>query len=312
MTLLRSEYQIANDLRIVTHEIQSSYSGPAPLIHVTKELSSLLLDQKLLHDTLLSRRYTIHGAEIGIVPNDIFAKFIPLGPILGQFAKNFGLFETLETNKCTLIMPLTEDSIDIYDLISDPGEFAEEALFIKNLNLTDKTILATHRTRDMTLDSHKNVAILFSYYIRRLSQCLNQKSFQLEKLVDKINECSTELVKKSTYYPAQASRLRIELINSQSHIGRNLGLTINPHESDLNHHASISKVILRGSHLIRSILHRSGLYTRRSTHVNTELDKFLEVCRSTKIFQPYDLSERSLNLDTIIKFLDNTIRFYLI
>lgn len=313
MTLLGSGTQILSDLRIVANETLTAHPlRSPPLIHVTKEIGALLLDQELYADTLLLRRNTIHGIEVGLRRNEIFQRFVPLGKTLGRLAKEFGLFIAVEKRNQTVLVPLQHTPPDLSDLVAHPKAFAEEAGFLGSLGFTAKNVLATHRNLRMTLESHQTVAQLFIHYNSKLLKDLNSRRFSsVTRLVDRMNECADELVMKSAYYPAQATILRKKLLKGNNAIGKFLGGCIQPHEESVDELISISEVILRGSHLIRSRLYNIGLYLVRSKPVHTQQNRFSKACRSVDIDPPRK-AEGFEYVKTLAHFLNSIVRTRLI
>ena len=313
MTLLGSGTQILSDLRIIANVILTAHPlRSPPLIHVTKEIGALLLDQELYADTLLLRRNTIHGIEVGLRRNEIFQSFIPLGKTLGRFAKEFELFIAVEKRNQTVLVPLQPTPPDLSDLVAHPKAFAKEAAFLGSLGFTAKNVLATHRILRMTLESHRTAAQLFLHYNSKLLKDLNSRRFSsVTGLVDRINECTDELVMKSAYYPAQATILRKKLLKGNSTIGKLLGRCIQPHEESVDELISISEAILRGSHLIRSLLYKIGLYLVRSKPVHTQQDRFAKACKSADIDPPREAEDLEY-VKTLARFLNSIVRTRLI
>jgi hypothetical protein len=91
MALLIITGRARADLRVLACEQPAANLGkPSLLIHTVKEMGSLLIDQQLSPDTLLTRRFKIHGTEVGIKPNDIFTSFVTLGNTLARYVESFG------------------------------------------------------------------------------------------------------------------------------------------------------------------------------------------------------------------------------
>ena len=281
MSCLRSDLQIYSGLKIVASEQLAAHLGRAsPLIHTVKEMGSILIDQKIDPDTLLSRRFTMHGVEIGINPNQIFAKFMPLGRALAKFAYEFDLFTSDRTANQTIIFPLLRTPPDVSDLVADPESFYEEAKVLGTLNFVQKNVLATHRNGDMTREAHATVLRLFLRYGKRLMKALAvRRRADIEFAVDRMNECADELRKKSSYYPSQATIVKKELMESDDIIKRHLGARIEPHERFVNETGPLSETIVRSSHLIRSLLYRAKLYARVSSPVSVEQTNFVQAFR---------------------------------
>jgi len=313
MTFLRSEVQIRHGLRIVTSAQIAAHAGRAsPLIHITKESASILVDQDINPEALLARRYTIHGVETGIGPNQIFTKFVPLGNTLAKYGESFGLFKTVERRNQTAFVPLVKEPPDISNLVTEPKEFFREAEFLGSLRFTEKNVLATHRTLEMTVESHQTVSRLFLGVTERLLQVLDKQTpSSVMRLTDKINECADELVKKSSYYPAQASALKRKLENSNNAIAITLAKSIEPHDELMADVVPLSNVVLRGSHLIRSQLSHVGLYSRRSTSVHAQYKKFVEACKFASLDSP-KIANYQIDVKTIIRFMQAKILTQLI
>lgn len=308
MTFLKSEAQIRSGLRIVTYAQIAAYSGrSSPLIHTTKESASLIVDQEISPETLLARRYTIHGVEAGIGPNQIFTRFVPLGITLAKYGESFGLFKVVEEKKQTTFVPLVKEPLDISSLVSDPKDFLREAEFLGTLEFAEKNVLATHRTPEMTTESHRTVSRLFLGVSNRLLQVLSKReSSSIVWLADKMNECADELVKKSSYYPAQATALKKKLEKSDNAIGLSLGRCIEPHEELMAEVIPLSDAVLRGSHLVRSLLSHMGFYPRPSAPVYTQHKKFIEACKSASI-DPPEIAYDWTGVSTTTRFLQTKI-----
>lgn len=288
MSILRSEFQIQSGLRIITHAQLAAHNGmPSQLIHTTKEIASLLLDNKIAEDSLLSSRYTIHGNEIGIRPNCIFTKFMPLGQILGKYAKTFGLFTTRQDGNGTKIIPIETSLPSIDDVVDDPTRFYEEAKLLGSLTFVEKNILATHRNISMTMEAHQTVSQLFTRTSNHLLDAIEGRNVAyIDYLVNKINECADELVKKSNYYPHKATAFKADLMESKDSTRQFLASKIQPHDHLIDRTGTISKVILRGAHLVRSRLSESNLYSVPSTCAWTEEDRFLSCCTQAGLDKP--------------------------
>jgi hypothetical protein len=313
MTFLRSEAQIRCGLRIITSAQIAAHSGRvSPLIHTTKESASLLVDQGIHPETLLARRYTIHGVETGIKPNSIFTRFIPLGMTLARYGESFGLFKVIEKRNQTTFIPLVKQPLDISSLVTDPKDLLLEAEFLGNLEFVEKNILATHRTLEMTAESHRTVSRLFLGFSERLLRVMDKHRVPSTLwLADKMNECADELVKKSSYYPAQAAVLKKKLGNSHDAMGISLGKLIEPHEELMADVIPLSNVVLRSSHLVRSLLSRMGLYTRPSASVHAQYKKFAEACKCVSV-DPPRIANAKTDINTIIRFVQTGILTQLI
>jgi hypothetical protein len=268
-------------------------------------MGSLLIDQQLNPDTLLTRRFTIHGAEVGIKPNDIFTSFLPLGSTLARYAESFGLFDARRKANSTMIIPLLKTPPSISDVVVDPEAFQEEAKTLGTLEFVQKNILATHRNMKMTEEAHYSVSRLFLNYSKKLLCALAYGQFiELEVAVNRMNECADEIWRKSSYYPKQATIVKRELIVSDDAVKRFLGKQIEPHE-EFTRTEPISKVIMRGSHLVRSLLYRVGAYKPPSNAVSYEQKEFVNYCRNANIDPP---REREINnVKPLVRFLNNII-----
>lgn len=315
MTLLRSETQIHADLRIITHTLWIAHRGrSAPLIHVTKEIACLLLDHKPMRNTLLTRRYTIHGVEAGIEPNDIFGSFMPLGKALANYARSFNLFMMVEKANQTTVIPLGDGPPDLLEFVADPKIFTEEAEFLGPLGFIEKNILATHRNKGMTSESHQVVAQLFLRYNSKLLENLRSRKPKIaivETLVNKMNECADELVKKSTFYPSQATLLKEKLSKNKNTIAESFAERIIPHEEFSTEIASVSGAILRGSHLVRSLLWRKGFYPHKSSPVHIQIDRFVNACKSAGL-DTYKVASNFSDVKAVMHFLRDTVNSRLI
>jgi hypothetical protein len=306
LSFLRSEVQIQSDLRIIANAQIEAHSGNASsLIHTTKELASLLMDQKLIEDTLLSSRYTIHGKEVGIKSNQIFSSFTPLGLTLGKYAESFGLFRTVRNRNRTLVIPLLTAPLDISDIVDNPRTFSEEAKVLGMLKFGEKNVLATHRNLTSTMEAHKTVSRLFLRTSSRLAQVIRKPNTSVNYLVNKMNECADELVKKSNYYPHQATLLKNELLESEDSVKQFLGMQIEPHEQLINKTVAISKAILRGSHLVRSLLNENGLYSAASTSRYDNATQFKEECEKAGLdsLKSWELAD----VKKVVQFLIDTV-----
>ena len=307
MGLLRSERQIHSGLRVITHAlIGSRFGRSSPLMHLSKEVVCLDLDQEISEDCLLSPRCSIHGNEIGIQPNEIFESYQPLGAAVGKYARAFGLFTTFERGRRTFVLPMTTKTPDISDVVTDVNAFVDEALFLKNLTLDEKIVLSTHRNMEMSRNSHKTVCELFIDNSNHLLASLSSRAGDIMIHIDNMNECADEMVKKSGKFPAHARLLKSELLEGLSETGRLLGKSIHPHDNQLQGVASISRVVLRGSHLVRSILYEKGLYSRKSKPVKIQLTMLDGACESSNISFRC-LSGNCLDAKSIIQDLQNVV-----
>jgi hypothetical protein len=270
---------------------------------VTKETVVLTQDHPLPNHVLLASGYTIHGAETGIKPNEIFAVYLPLGQTLGKYARNFGQFSVLPLGNRTILVPLVNDVPDVSDIVTDPDSFAEEASFLAKLSLSRKIILSTHRTKHMTIESHRAVCQILLDQIWRLSVILDSgEQCRVEGLMDTINECTDELVKKSSDYPAQLDFVKNALLVSHDRVGQALASTIQPHCNELGSLPERSMVILRASHLLRSALHRAHLYGRPSESVTREQAKLLKACNIAGIPLPI-IPQDGHQIHIVLEFL---------
>lgn len=304
-----------SDLRVITSALWWAHLGrSAPLIFLTKEMASLLLDHELMGNTLLTRRFTIHGSESGVKPNDIFRNFVPLGKTLARYARSFELFMIFERPNQKAVIPLVRSPPDLSGLVADPKAFAEEAKFLGSLRFTEKNILATHRNMDMTRESHRAVAQLFLGYNNSLLGLLGDRKPRIawvEALVDRMNECSDELVRKSTFYPSQATILRQRLLKTKNNVAESFANRIHPHEGFSTKTASVSKAILRGSHLVRSLLRSRGLYTHNSKPVHIQTRRFIEACKLAKL-DIHRIVENPSDIRAILRFLRDMVNSRLI
>jgi len=190
----------------------------------------------------------------------------------------------------TIIIPLLRDPPDISEVVVNPETFSEEAKFLGSFSFATKNILSTHRNLMMTVESHQTVFRLFLGYSKRLLEVYtcngSKKPLFITNLANRMNECADELVKKSSYYPAQATRLKKELMKSNEPIRVSLGRSIEPHEEFISEVAPISMTVMRGSHLIRSLLNRQGLFLRASEAIPIAQNRFKKACKKSGIKTP--------------------------
>lgn len=308
LTMLGSEGEILSDLVIVQYVLLRSREGSeAFLIHLTKELASLILDQALRYNSLLSRHFTIHGVETGLSPNEIFARFLPLDLRRGIYAESLGFFKVVRGVNSKKVVPINPEVPDVSNLVVDVDLFDQEIVFLRSLPLADKNILATHRNLDMTRQGIRAVCRLYLYYTREMHKALSLRNREMaQMLADKTNECADELVKKSGYYPDHATALRSRLLTCDDDIGRKLGMEIIPHVGQLDNVPAISNTVLRGSHLLRSCLAEKGLYGHKSTEVSQEVKELEEACNSAGLAFPV-LAEDARSIETLLGFLESVV-----
>jgi len=285
MSQLRSELQICCDLNIVTYAQWVAHNGStSSLIHTVKEMGSILIDQRLNSESLLSRRLNIHGADFGIKPSEIFTEFMPFDSTLIRYAEFFGLFTKRKIGNRTVIIPLLETPPDISHLVEDPKSFHEEAVVLGKLNFYQKNVLATHRNLEMTSDAHRTVARLFLNFSKLLIQYLDAGQIdKINETMNTMNECADELVKKSGFYPRYAVSVKKELGASNNNTLVALANKLEIHDKISNKIEPSSLVICRGSHLVRSLLFRINLYKAVSNSVIDEKKKFLDSLNLAKI-----------------------------
>jgi hypothetical protein len=262
-----------------------AYNGStSSLIHTVKEMGSILLDQPLNSESLLSRRFNIHGADFGIKPSNIFKDFMPFDSTLVRYANFFGLFTTRKIGNKTIIIPLLDTPPDISSLVADQKSFHEEAVALGKLNFGQKNVLATHRTFEMTEEAHRTVARLFLNYSKLLIQHLDAgQTDRIEETTNKMNECADEMVKKSGFYPRYATSVKKGLATSNNATLATLASKIEIHDEISKKLEPASLVILRGSHLIRSLLYNARLYKAASNPVPDQQRKFLDSIKHANI-----------------------------
>jgi len=132
----------------------------------------------------------------------------------------------------------------------------------------------------------------------------------VKKYVDRINECTDEMVKKVKYYPTRVGRLKQKLDNSSNIATALLASQLHENQGDFSKEVSISTLCLRSAHLIRSLLYEAGKYLQFSKSAEIEYHKLRQTCDVSRI----SFSEGSSKLqkvNTVLEYVEDEIVKYL-
>jgi hypothetical protein len=302
MAMLRRDLRLIGNTILLAHPV-----GHVSLTHLTKETASLLLDQPPPFLSSLKRRFTIHGAEtISFIP-EIFQKPSPIDGSVSKIAEQIGCYKVASQSNRKSVYSLV-NFVQLGDLVTDEYLYKQEAILLGRLSLTDKILLAGHRTYDMTMDSYNAVSCLLLNNLDRLRMLISSKRVDcLETAVNKVCECSHELLLKVNYYPKLIHALKIKLDAYPTIAAALLASTLSENQPISAKNIARAKVIERGVHLLRSLLAFKGYYSNRSTNIEIEEIRFKQCCKNENIETP--TGNFTTNPIILIDFLKDLLLF---
>jgi hypothetical protein len=278
---------LGQDFRLISSTIQLGHPvAPVSLSHLTKEMASLLLDQPPPYLSSLQRRFTIHGVETISANSGILQKASALDGNIAKIAEQMNYYKVTSTRRRKTVHNLMT-RIELEGIVSDEYLYSEEARLLGRLKLTDKIILAGHRTRDMTLESYSSVSKLLVNTLQLLKlQFIRNETNVIPGVVDKACECAHEMVLKVEYYPQLVPTVRLKLEAYPSIAAALIASTIDQYQGSFDEQLCVAKVIERGIHLLRSILASSGTYKSKSLSWEIEDHLFKQLCKVHNIGTP--------------------------